>query len=309
MPKTGRTLGLGAAVTSSGPRVIPSAEPPDPVQITQHPLRQNAPDHLHTEAIHDDARPRRLDPACRGGPVASPTTLAHAVAIGPRGLGVLALPLAPVLWSPSLPARPLPDVDRVMRRTATRAIRSTSRSRAGRRTWSSAMLAAGWYPPIDHRCRPAFMASQWTRVAPPGRQRAGQSALPLWPQRRIWRSNCRWPGGPARRHHARYWRWDQTRDGQPVWFQRRHLRRARRGQQLHHGPGDAHHRARRGCRTGPDRQRACAGRLVGRRALDRRLPHRARGAQRRRRPVAHGRTACRGEARRAGGPAHADRLA
>jgi hypothetical protein len=26
------------------------------------------------------------------------------------------------------------------------------------------------------------------------------------------------PGGPKQRHHVRFWRWDQQRDGLPVWF-------------------------------------------------------------------------------------------
>lgn len=172
----------------------------------------------HTEAIMTTPGPD--DSTQPAAAVPSPRRRRwHAVAIGLAVWAVLAYLLAPVLWSRYFAhARPLPDVDRVTHTSDGHPGDPVNIALEGREEdVVRAMLAAGWYP-----ADPITLSSS-LRIAVDSVLRRPDDNAPVSPLYLFGRKEdlafeLPVAGGPRHRHHVRYWRWDQTRDGQPVWF-------------------------------------------------------------------------------------------
>ena len=199
--------------------------------------------------------------------------------------GILAYLLAPRLWNFYFEhAKPLPDVARVTHTSDGHPGDPVNIALEGSEAdVVKAMLAAGWYP-----ADPVTLSSS-VRIAVDTALRRPDDTAPVSPLYLFGRKEDLAfekpvPGGPRHRHHVRYWRWDQERDGLPVWFGAatydEHAGLSyTTGQVTHHiGPDVDAERdlISSGSRTCP----------VGRRRrMGRRLPPAARGAQRRRRPA------------------------
>lgn len=133
--------------------------------------------------------------------------------------GAVAYLFAPELWKLYFErAAPLPDVARVTH-TADRHPGDPVNiaMQGGREELIKAMLAAGWFP-----ADPVTLSSS-VRIAVDTVLRRPDDTAPVSPLYLFGRVQDLAfeqpvPGGPRHRHHVRYWRWDQLRDGLPVWF-------------------------------------------------------------------------------------------
>lgn len=80
-----------------------------------------------------------------------------------------------------------------------------------------ALLAAGWYPADPVTFKSSVLIAVDTALRRPD-DTAPVSPLYLFGRIQDLAFEQPVAGGPRHRHHVRFWRWDQTRDGLPVWF-------------------------------------------------------------------------------------------
>lgn len=80
-----------------------------------------------------------------------------------------------------------------------------------------ALLAAGWYSADPITFNSSVLIAVDTALRRPD-DTAPVSPLYLFGRVQDLAFEQPVPGGPRHRHHVRFWRWDQTRDGLPVWF-------------------------------------------------------------------------------------------
>ncbi len=80
-----------------------------------------------------------------------------------------------------------------------------------------AMAASGWYAadPITLESSLRIAADSVLRRAD---DQAPVSALYLFGRKQDLAFEQPVPGGPRHRHHVRFWKWSELRDGRPVWF-------------------------------------------------------------------------------------------
>jgi hypothetical protein len=132
---------------------------------------------------------------------------------------VVAYLLAPRLWSYYFEhAKPLPDVARVTHTSDGHPGDPVNIALEGsEEDVVRAMLAAGWYP-----ADPITFSSS-ARIAVDSALRRPDDTAPVSPLFLFGRKQDLAfeqpvPGGPRHRHHVRFWRWDQLRNGSHVWF-------------------------------------------------------------------------------------------
>lgn len=146
-------------------------------------------------------------------------TRRHWVLLALAAWAVAAYLAAPALWRLYFDhTKPLPDVDRVTHTSDGHPGDPVNIAlRGSEQQVVKAMLAAGWTP-----ADPVTLASSLRIAVDTVMRRSDDSApvSPLWLFRR--QQDLAFeqpvPGGPRHRHHVRFWRWDQLRDGAPVWF-------------------------------------------------------------------------------------------
>ena len=146
-------------------------------------------------------------------------TRRHWVLLALAAWAVAAYLAAPALWRLYFDhTKPLPDVDRVTHTSDGHPGDPVNIALQGsEQQVVKAMLAAGWTP-----ADPVTLASSLRIAVDTVMRRSDDSApvSPLWLFRR--QQDLAFeqpvPGGPRHRHHVRFWRWDQLRDGAPVWF-------------------------------------------------------------------------------------------
>jgi hypothetical protein len=80
-----------------------------------------------------------------------------------------------------------------------------------------AMSSAGWYPADPITLRTSLEIAADSVLHRPDTD-APVSNLFLFGRKQDLAFEQPVPGGPKQRHHVRFWRWDQQRDGLPVWF-------------------------------------------------------------------------------------------
>lgn len=133
--------------------------------------------------------------------------------------GVIAYLLAPRLWTWYYEhTKPLPDVDRVTQTADGHPGDPLNIALEGsEQDVVRAMLAAGWYPADPITFSTSVRIAVDTALRRPDDD-APVSPLYLFGRKQDLAFEQPVPGGPRHRHHVRYWRWDQTRDGVPVWF-------------------------------------------------------------------------------------------
>ncbi len=148
-----------------------------------------------------------------------------------------------------------------------------------------AMTAAGWYP-----ADPITLASSARIAADTVLRRPDDDApvsnLFLFGRKQDLAFEQPMPGGPGKRHHVRFWQWDQLYEGRHGWFGAATFDSKvglshTTGQVTHHIAPDVD--AERDRLVGELQQ---AG-MVQSVAMAGRLPHRVRGPERRRRSLAH----------------------
>jgi hypothetical protein len=127
--------------------------------------------------------------------------------------------VAPDVWKYYLDrTKPLPDVDRVTHTSDGHPGDPVNIALVGSEELViKSMHAAGWLP-----ADPITVASS-VRIAVDTVLRKSDDTAPVSPLYLFGRKQDLAfeqpvPGGPAHRHHVRFWRWDQLRDDQPVWF-------------------------------------------------------------------------------------------
>ena len=141
------------------------------------------------------------------------------VILGLAVWAVAAYLVAPRLWSQYMErARPMPDVARVTHTSDGHPGDPVNIALEGsQEEVIRAMTRAGWYP-----ADPVTLESSARIVADTALRRADDSApvspLFLFGRKQDLAFELPVPGGPRHRHHVRFWRWDQQRDGLPVWF-------------------------------------------------------------------------------------------
>ena len=132
---------------------------------------------------------------------------------------VVAYLVLPRLWTHHFErAQPLPDVARVTHTSDGHPGDPVNIALEGSdEQVIRAMTAAGWYP-----ADPVTLSSSLKIAADTVLRRtddmAPVSPLFLFGRKQDLAFEHPEPGGPRHRHHVRFWRWDQTRDGLPVWF-------------------------------------------------------------------------------------------
>ncbi len=133
--------------------------------------------------------------------------------------GVAAYLIAPHLWNLYIErSKPLPDVKRVTHAADGHPGDPVNIAIEGdEERVVRAMTAAGWLP-----ADPVTLASS-VRIAVDTVLRRADDMAPVSPLFLFGRQQDLAfehpvPGGPGHRHHVRFWRWDQRRDGEPVWF-------------------------------------------------------------------------------------------
>lgn len=143
----------------------------------------------------------------------------HWIALGLACWAVVAYLVVPVLWTLYFDhAKPLPDVDRVTHTSDGHPGDPVNMAlQGGEEQVVKAMLAAGWTP-----ADPITLASS-VRIAVDTVMRRSDDSAPVSPLLLFGRKQDLAfeqpvPGGPRHRHHVRFWRWAQLRDGSPVWF-------------------------------------------------------------------------------------------
>jgi hypothetical protein len=132
---------------------------------------------------------------------------------------IAAYMVAPPLWTYYLErTKPLPDVKRVTHTSDGHAGDPVNIAVEGSdEQIIKSMTAAGWYP------ADAVTLSSSVRIAADTVLRHADDTAPVSPlflfgRRQDLAFELPVPGGPRHRHHVRFWRWNQLRDGQPVWF-------------------------------------------------------------------------------------------
>lgn len=132
---------------------------------------------------------------------------------------VVAYLIVPRLWSAYFErARPLPDVERVTHTSDGHPGDPINIALEGsEQDVARAMLAAGWFPADPVTFTSSVQIAVDTALRRPD-ESAPVSPLYLFGRIQDLAFEQPVPGGPRHRHHVRYWRWDQTRDGLPVWF-------------------------------------------------------------------------------------------
>ena len=132
---------------------------------------------------------------------------------------VVAYLVVPRLWSNYFEhAKPLPDVARVTHTADGHPGDPVNIALEGSQEQViRAMTAAGWYPADPVTLSTSLKIAVDTVLRRPDDQ-APVSPLYLFGRVQDLAFELPVPGGPKHRHHVRYWRWDQQRDGQTVWF-------------------------------------------------------------------------------------------
>ena len=132
---------------------------------------------------------------------------------------VAAYLLAPALWEAYFKrTEPLPGVDRITRTSdghpgdpVNIAIEGTEEELV------RAMTSAGWFPADPVTLASSVRIAVDTVLRRPD-QEAPVSPLYLFGRKEDLAFELPVAGGPRHRHHVRFWRWSQKRDGLPVWF-------------------------------------------------------------------------------------------
>lgn len=141
------------------------------------------------------------------------------VLVGLAIWGVTAYLVAPRLWKLYFEhAKPLPDVARVTHTSDGHPGDPVNIALEGdKAALVKAMLAAGWYP-----ADPVTLSSSVQIAVDTALRRADDTApvspLYLFGREQDLAFEQPVPGGPRHRHHVRFWRWNQLRDGSEVWF-------------------------------------------------------------------------------------------
>lgn len=133
--------------------------------------------------------------------------------------GALAYLVVPRLWSAYFKrAEPLPDVARVTHTSDQHPGDPINIALEGsEQDLARALLAAGWYPADPVTFKSSVLIAVDTALRRPD-DTAPVSPLYLFGRIQDLAFEQPVAGGPRHRHHVRFWRWDQTRDGLPVWF-------------------------------------------------------------------------------------------
>jgi hypothetical protein len=141
------------------------------------------------------------------------------LALGLAFWAVVAYLVVPKLWSTYFEhARPWPEADRLTHTSDGHPGDPVNLALLGsEQALARAMLKAGWFP-----ADPVTFASS-AKIAVDTALRRPDDTAPVSPLFLFGRKQdlaFEQPvaGGPRHRHHVRFWRWDQQRDGQPVWF-------------------------------------------------------------------------------------------
>lgn len=170
---------------------------------------------MHSAWQIRDARPHEVEPSG----VSISFRRWRWLGLGLALWGAVAYLVAPELWKLYYEhAKPLPDVARVTHASDGHPGDPVNVALEGsKEDLVKAMLAAGWFP-----ADPVTLASS-VRIAVDTVLRRPDDAAPVSPLYLFGRVQDLAfeqpvPGGPRHRHHVRFWRWDQLRNGLPVWF-------------------------------------------------------------------------------------------
>jgi hypothetical protein len=141
------------------------------------------------------------------------------LAVGLVFWGAAAYLVAPELWEHYFArAQPLPDVQRVTLTSDGHPGDPLNIALEGsQEQLVRAMLAAGWHPADPVTLSSSVQIAVDTVLRRPD-DAAPVSPLYLFGRQQDLAFEQPVPGGPRHRHHVRFWRWDQLRDGVPVWF-------------------------------------------------------------------------------------------
>jgi hypothetical protein len=141
------------------------------------------------------------------------------VVLGLAFWAVVAYLVAPEAWKYHFErSKPLPDVARVTHTADGHPGDPVNIALEGsEEQLIKAMLAANWFP-----ADPVTLSSS-VRIAVDTVLRRPDDTAPVSPLYLFGRKEDLAfeqpvPGGPRHRHHVRFWRWNQLRNGQPVWF-------------------------------------------------------------------------------------------
>ena len=160
------------------------------------------------------------DESTAGTPAAARRRRRRRIIIGALAIwAVAAYLIAPRAWELYLErTRPMADVQRVTKTSdghpgdpLNLAIEGTDEQVV------RAMTAAGWFPADPVTFASSIKIAVDTVFRRPDDQ-APVSPLYLFERMQDLAFELPVPGGPKHRHHVRFWRWDQQRDGKPVWF-------------------------------------------------------------------------------------------
>jgi hypothetical protein len=141
------------------------------------------------------------------------------VLIGLAVWAVLAYLIAPDLWKRHFAHEPmLPDVDRITRTSDGHPGDPVNIAlEGGEEDVVRAMMAAGWYPADPVTLKTSVRIAVDSVLRRPDAE-APVSPLFLFGRKEDLAFELPVPGGPRHRHHVRFWKWTQQRDGLPVWF-------------------------------------------------------------------------------------------
>jgi hypothetical protein len=158
------------------------------------------------------------DEAPTGG-AASAKRRRHWILLGLAVWAAVAYLVVPHLWSVYFKrAKPLPDVARLTHTSDGHPGDPINITLEGsEQDVARAMLAAGWFPADQVTFKSSVLIAVDTALRRPD-ETAPVSPLFLFGRIQDLAFEQPVPGGPRHRHHVRFWRWDQTRDGLPVWF-------------------------------------------------------------------------------------------
>jgi hypothetical protein len=132
---------------------------------------------------------------------------------------IVAYLVAPELWKRYFAhAEPLPDIARVTHTSDGHPGDPVNIALEGsEEQLIRAMLAAGWFPADPVTLSSSVRIAVDTVLRRPD-ETAPVSPLYLFGRKEDLAFEQPVPGGPRHRHHVRFWRWNQLRNGQPVWF-------------------------------------------------------------------------------------------
>jgi hypothetical protein len=153
------------------------------------------------------------------GDAASAKRRRHWILLGVAVWAAVAYLVVPRLWSAYFKrARPLPDVARVTHTSDGHPGDLINIAlEGGEQDVARAMLAAGWFPADPVTFKSSVLIAVDKALRRPD-ETAPVSPLFLFERIQDLAYEQPVPGGPRDRHHVRFWRWDQTREGLPVWF-------------------------------------------------------------------------------------------